>query len=237
MQAVRPNHQAEAGVLRSLRNVGLLEVVPRDILAEIERSARWIDLAANRIVIDRNEATTDVYFIVRGRVRIVDFLDGRQEVVLADLGSGDNFGELSAIDGNRRSARVMTSEPTLLAALSAAQFNELLLRCPEMATLLLRRFAGLVRAMNGKVTALSSLTAYQRIYMELLRLAQPNPQGDGTWVIRSCPNHQDLASIVGVEREEVGSAIGELARGEIVERKHKSLIIRDYPRLQLLASM
>jgi CRP-like cAMP-binding protein len=237
MQAQKIGPVASGGVPRSLREVGLLSVVPRDLLTEIEATARWIDVPANRIVIDRNDASTDIYFIAKGRVQIIDFLEGRQEVVLAELVTGDHFGELSAIDGNKRSARVQTAEATLLATLTAAQFGSLLSRCPEVGIVLLRRFAGLIRFLTGKVTALSSLSPHQRVYLEILRMSQPNPSGDGTWLIRNLPNHQDLAAAIGIERETVASAIGELARERIAERKHKSLIVRDYPRLQLLTNL
>lgn len=228
---------AAGGVGRSLRRMALLAVAPVSLVEEIEREARWQELPANRIVIDRNEATTDVYFVVQGRVQVIDFMEGRAEVMLAEMGAGDHFGELSAIDGNKRSARVVTAEPTRLASLSSAQFVNLLVNCPEVGLLLLRKFAGLIRHLNSQVTSLSSLTPHQRIYLELLRMAEPNPQGDGTWLIRMMPNHQDLAAVVGTDRDAVAAAIGELARERIVERRHRSLVVKDYPRLQLLTNL
>lgn len=237
MQAAQSGPTASGGIAHSLRQVGLLSVVPKEILVDIETKARWLDLPANRIVVDRNDATTDIYFIARGRVQVIDFLEGRPEVVLAELVTGDHFGELSAIDGNKRSARVLTAEPTLLAALTANQFSTILSRCPEVGILLLRRFAGLIRFLTGKVTALSSLSPHQRVFLEILRMAQPNPAGDGTWLIRNLPPHNDLAAVIGIERETVAAAIGELARERIAERKHRSLIVRDYPRLQLLTNL
>lgn len=228
---------ASGGVGHSLRHIALLAVAPVALVEEIERQARWQNLAANRIVIDRNDTTTDVYFVAQGKVQIIDFVEGQPEVMLAEMGAGDHFGELSAIDGNKRSARVLTAEPSLLASLTSAQFSDLLIRCPEVGLLLLRKFSGLIRYLTSRVTSLSSLTPHQRIFLEILRMAEPNPQGDGTWLIRMLPNHQDLAAVVGTDREVVAAAIGELARERIAERRHRSLVIKDYPRLQLLTNL
>lgn len=228
---------SEGGVIKSLRHIALLAEAPADLLGEIEGMASWSEVDANQIVIERDDTSTDIYFISKGRVQVIDFLEGRPEIVLAELSAGDYFGDLSAIDHNKRSARVTTVEPTLLASLDCEQFHDLVMRCPEIGFSLLRKFATLVRAMTVKVTALSSLTPHQRVFLELLRISEPNPLGDGSWVIKELPNHTQISSTVGTEKEVVAMAIGELAREKVVERKHKSLIIKDYPRLQMLTNL
>ena len=222
---------------RSLRHVSLLAAAPADFLSEIEDMATWAEVQANQIVIERDDKSTDIFFIAKGRVQVIDFLEGRPEIVLAELSSGDYFGDLSAIDLKKRSARVTTVETSPLASLDAEQFRSVLQRFPDVGIQLLRKFATLVRALTVRVTALSSLTPHQRVFLELLRISEPNPSGDGSWMIRELPNHMRIASTVGTDKEVVAMAIGELAREKVVERKHKSLIIRDYPRLQMLTNL
>lgn len=234
--AVRKTDQ-KGDVHKSLRHVALFAEAPGKLLKDIEKMAAWEEVPPNEIIIDRNDASTDIYFITRGKVQVIDFLDGRPEIVLAELGAGEFFGDLSAVDLNKRSARVTTVESTVLASLTATQFKEVLIRCPEVAVALLRKFAALVRLLTIKVTALSSLSPHQRVFLELLRISEPNPQGDGSWIIQQFPNHNQIATTVGTDKEIVAMAIGELAREKVVERKHRSLIIRDYPRLQMLTNL
>jgi len=82
---------------------------------------------------------------------------------------------------------------------------------------------------------LSTLSPHQRVYYELLRIAEPNTLGDGSWIVSNIPNHAAIADWIGADKEIVAQAIGKLARDGIVERKHKNLIIKDHPRLQRLA--
>jgi len=110
-----------------------------------------------------------------------------------------------------------------------------MLECPETSLALLKRFAGFIRTLNTRLTTLSTLTPHQRIYYELLRICEPNTLGDGSWIIVNIPNHAEIASWVGTEKEIVAEAIGKLARDGVVERKHRSLVIRDHARLQRLA--
>lgn len=219
-----------------LENVSVLVEVPPDRLQVLAEKCRWLRFFENQVVIERDEFTTDVYFVISGRLRAVDFMGGSDEVALADLGPGDTFGELSALDQKARSARVVALEPAELAVLSSADFRQLLIDCPGMALALLKRFAGVIRTMNTRVTSLSSVTPHQRVYMELLRLSQPKVDEIGSWIIVNAPNHEQLASSVGANREIVADAIGKLAREGIIMRKYRNLVIKDHDRLQRLAS-
>jgi len=105
---------------------------------------------------------------------------------------------------------------------------------PVVAFNLLKRFTNIIRDLNPRVTVMSSLSPHQRVYNELIRIAEPDTSGDGNWIIYDVPNHSELASFVGSDKQVVAQAIGSLARDGVIERKHKNLIIRDYNRLQRL---
>ena len=214
----------------------LLAEAPPMIITALEKNAKWHEYDADEIVIDINDESTDVYFIVKGKLRAMDFLSEEEEVALAELLPGFSFGELSAIDQKVRSARVTTLEPTLLASISSKDFRRLLIDCPGISLALLKTFAGFIRTLNTRITELSTMSPHQRIYHELLRISEPDTQVDGGWLIVNAPHHAELAAWVGAEKQTVAEAIGSLARDGVIERKHKSLHIRDRARLQRLAS-
>lgn len=220
---------------KSLNGITLLSEVPPDRGLEVERACKWVEYKTNEIIIDLEDRSTHVFFIARGTVKVIDFLDEGQQIALAELHEGDSFGELSAIDLKKRSARISAAEPTLVGQLSSDDFRNLLFDCPGMALALLKRFSGFIRTLNERVTHLSTLSPHQRIYHELLRLSEPNTEGDGSWIIASAPAHNDLAEWVGVEREIVAQAIGQLARDGVLERKHRRFVIKDHARLLRLA--
>ena len=219
----------------SLNGISLLTEASPEKITELENSCEWIEYNPKDIIIDLNDNSTSVYFVVKGTLQVLDFMNEDQVVALADMVEGDTIGELSAIDLKVRSARVSASEATLLAKLSSKEFRSLLVSCPEISLALLKQFAGYIRTMNSRVTALSTMTAHQRVYYELIRIAEPNTEGDGSWVIMNAPGHADIASKAGADRSDVATAIGRLARDGVIERKHKQYTIKDFPRLQRLA--
>ena len=225
------------GKARTLAAAELLTEAPPGIVSDLDKKCRWLSFEESQIIVDRDDDSTDVYFIIEGRVKIMDFLADDQEIALAELGPGASFGELSAVDASKRSARVTALEDTTLATITSSDFRDLLMEVPGISIMLLKRFAGLIRTLNTRITALSTMTPHQRVYYELIRMSEPNPQGDGSWVIHYLPKHEEIASWSGTSREDVAMAIGHLAREGIVGRKHKSLIIKDHDRLQMLLNL
>lgn len=222
---------------RVLSGVETLMEVPPEKMAEIESKCVWRQVEVGDIIIDVNDMTTNVYFLVKGKLRVLNFVEGEQEVQFAEIEDGETFGEMSAIDLKGRSARVIATTPALLASLSAEDFRQLLIDCPRMTLALLKRFSMLIRTLTSRVTHLSTMSPHQRVYHELLRLSEPNTIGDGSWIIMNAPNHTDIASWAGAEKQVVAEAIGNLARDGVLERQYKNIVIRDRTRLQQLASL
>ncbi len=218
-------------VPRSLVGINLLTEAAPNMIKRMEDMCEWHEFDTDDVVIELADGSTAVYFVVGGRLKVMDFMDQEKEVSLAELRDGDCFGEISAIDGKERSARVTALEPTLLASMNSKEFRQILIMCPEISLVLLKRFAGFIRTLTTRVTSLSTMTPRQRVYFELLRISEPNAEGDGSWIINNIPSHSEIASWVGAEKGIVADAIGSLAREGVVARKHKSLVIKDHQRL------
>ncbi len=99
---------------------------------------------------------------------------------------------------------------------------------------LLRRLSEVIRLADERITDLSSLGAAQRVCLELLRLAERDPVVGKNWVVYPLPTQANIASRIGTTRETVARMISRLSADGIVERKSKSLYIRDRDRLEAL---
>jgi CRP-like cAMP-binding protein len=85
-------------------------------------------------------------------------LDGKAEVrkgtkVLASLGRGQFFGEMSLIDRQPRSADVVAVAPTKCWALTSWAFGALVKRHPNIAMLMLREMVKRLRAAQNSPTS------------------------------------------------------------------------------------
>ncbi len=219
---------------RSLAGIEILVDVPNETVEAITANCEWLEFRVGDVVIDQSDKSSCVYFVIRGRLEVMNFVGADQQVVIAGVDAGETFGELSAIDLKVRSARVTTVEPTLLASYPSGDFRTLIETCPTFAMAMLKRFTGLIRTLTARVSTLTTLSPHQRVYYELLRISEPHATGDGSWMIENAPNHSAIADAVGIDRQVVADAIGSLAREGVLERKHKNFIIKDHARLQKL---
>ncbi len=220
-----------------LSNVRLFrDLAPQDLNA-IEQACRYRRFSAHELILDRDSPTTDVFFVVRGRVRIVNYSVAGREVAFDDLGEGSYFGELSAIDNNHpRSASVVAVTDTLIVALAGKTFMEVALARPSVGLKVMQRLAHIIRTGNERIMDLSTLGANSRVHAEVLRQARRHGVNGNHAVIEPIPIHSDIASRASTTRETVARVLGDLARQGILERTRDTLVIRDLRRLDDLVS-
>jgi CRP-like cAMP-binding protein len=224
--ADRVGHQEPA---RSLAGIELLRSLPADKLHAVERRCLWRKWRAGEQVIDRETMSNDVYFVVSGRARVVDYSSsGNREVVFDELEDGTYFGELAAIDGEPRSANIVAVEETLTASIPSDAFIDLLFENREAGLTLMRRLCEMVRTSTGRIMDLSTLGAHNRIYAELLRLARTGGAGrPNIATIHPIPVHSDIAARVSTTRETVARVLSELSHRGVLRRDEDSLVILD----------
>ncbi|HEX9465298.1 MAG TPA: Crp/Fnr family transcriptional regulator [Alphaproteobacteria bacterium] len=202
----------------------------------VERRCRWRTYSDGEQIIDRENDTQDVFFVVAGLTRVVNYSPSGREVSFDEIGSGGVFGELAAIDGRPRSAAVVARGETLAASLSAAAFRETLEGYPQVTNALLRRLAAVVRESTDRIMDLSTLGAQNRVYAELLREARETDpkafeQRANQARIQPMPVHSNIAARVSTARETVARVLGELGRKGILGREADALVILDVNRL------
>ena len=224
-----------AEAARTLADVPLFSGIKKKELGRIEAACKWFDVEPGQKIIERGETDRDVYFVLAGIAHVLNFADSGRAVDYAALESGDFFGELAAIDGESRSATVITRTPCRLALMKGDAFLKLITSNKKIAMSVFKRLARIVRLGDDRIIDLSLLGAEQRVCLELLRLARPDPIILDNLEIFPVPTQELIANSVGVARETVARIFGRLSGDGVIERKAKVLYIRDRNRLEELA--
>ena len=221
----------------SLGKIQLFAGMPADALSAVEQQCRWVKVGPEKTVVGRDDRSEQVVFVVSGTIRVTGYSSGGDETPLGDVSAGGIFGDLSAVNAAERSAEIVGNDNGLVAIISGEAFRAVLMDHPPIAVRHVEGLAEAIKTQGGDAANGSGLSPRQRVFGELIQLAVPNPVGDGSWVIEKVPNHDEIAARSGTEKTEVAMAIGTLARDGIIERKHRTLVIRDQPRLSMLANM
>lgn len=114
----------------------LFKGIDADGLAKLASLATSVDFPAGHVIARQGEIGTGFFVIVSGGVRVV-----RDGNVVARLGPGEFFGELSVLDRMPRNATVAAEEPTSCLALASWDFEKVLLEEPALTLAILRGVA------------------------------------------------------------------------------------------------
>ncbi|GAB4226476.1 MAG: Crp/Fnr family transcriptional regulator [Methyloligellaceae bacterium] len=215
----------------TLSSVRFFEALPNEARARLERQCTWRVFRPREQIIGHQEHSDEVYFVITGAVRAIIYSVSGKAVAYRDVGQGEMFGELSAIDGEPRSASIEALKESLVASMPAALFWSTLANEPAFTRAVLLHLVQQMRALTGRVFEFSTLAVNNRIHAELLRLAQAGRLNGASAVIEDFPTHAELASRISTHREAVTRELNRLAEHGLISRKGSSLHIADVQRL------
>lgn len=118
----------------------LFRGVGSDGIAALAGRATEVDFPAGHVIARQGEIGTGFFVVVAGSVRVV-----RDGTILATLGPGEFFGELSVLDGRPRNAMVAAETATTCLAIASWDFEAVLLANPTLALAILRGVAARLR--------------------------------------------------------------------------------------------
>lgn len=181
--------------------------------------------AEGELVLDFEDESLDVYFIVSGDVRVLIRTAAGKEMILGDFGPGRLFGEMAAIDGAKRSANVTALTNADLCVVPAADFKQIVFSQPQICDRLLRLFTGRIRELNTRLFERTALDLRHRLYAELLRLSAPRKGANGQSIVTPPPLQHDLAARIGCRREQVSRELGAMIEEGLAEKIRGGLVL------------
>jgi CRP-like cAMP-binding protein len=131
-----------------LREVPLLSTLSRKHLDLIARHADEVAVDAGKVLARQGGLGQEFFVVLEGRARVER--DGK---VIARLGKGDVFGEMSLLDKKPRSATVVNETPVSVLVVAAASFSELLDSVPELRRKVLVTLCERLRAADKALAA------------------------------------------------------------------------------------
>jgi len=119
----------------------LFRGIDADGITHLAAVATPVDFPAGHVIARQGDIGTGFFVVISGMVRVV-----RDGEVVARLGPGEFFGELSVLDRMPRNATVSAEEPTSCLALASWDFDRILLEQPALTLAILRGVATRLRA-------------------------------------------------------------------------------------------
>jgi CRP-like cAMP-binding protein len=214
---------SEPTSLAAIRQVQLFRTLDEAQLQKVSRLLKERRYRKGEIIFHQDDPGGYLYIISAGRVRIyVAGPDGR-EVTLRIYGPESNFGELSVLDGQSRSASAAALDDVTTYVLYREDFLNLLRENFALVQHILAILAERVRYTTNYSEQLAFLSAPGRVAALLMRLA--GAEADVQPPIRLELSQQELADFANTTREWVNRALHDFAAEGLVRVERRAVVI------------
>jgi CRP-like cAMP-binding protein len=202
-------------------------------------SSRWRTqlYKPGQFLINADDHNRDVFFVLRGSSKATIYTDTGREVSFISVGTGDCFGEFSALDDSPRSASVVAAEECLAARLDQSNFTQLMRTHSDMTFSLLNILIGHLRDLSKRVVDFNAKNADERLHDALLELAEKYQRnGNDNVLIPRPPTQSELAAFIFSSRESVAREMGRMRKMGLLARQKRALEIPSVDRLRTFAA-
>jgi CRP-like cAMP-binding protein len=189
------------------------------------------------ILFHEGDAPESVIVVRSGRVKISSYTADGKEVVLAVREPGELLGELSAIDGEHRSATATALESVEAAWVPAAVFRSFLAAQPRAAFAMLEMMSGKLRDADRKRVEFGAYDTTGRVARRLVEMAERFGETTGDGVRITLPlSQQELAGWTGASREAVSKSLHQLRSRGFIETARRGITVLDLAGLRRRAT-
>lgn len=216
----------------ALRSATLFSGLDEEAAESMIASMSTVQLNRGDTLFTEGETGRELFVVTEGKVKLGRTSPDGRESLLAILGPGQVFGELSLLDPGPRSATVTAVTDAALNALSHDALMPLLAEHPAVARAMLNQLAGRLRRTNEVVGDLVFSDVPGRVSKALLDLATRfgRRADDGIHVNHDL-TQEELAQLVGASRETVNKALADFASRGWLRLEPRSVVLLDPDRI------
>jgi len=191
-------------------------------------------VARGEVVFAEGDSGDRLFVVLDGKVKLGQTSGDGREQVMAVLGPGEMFGELSLFDPGLRTSTATAVTDTVLLGLGQSDLRPWLTGRPEVAEALLGALAQRLRRTNEAMADLVFSDVPGRVAKALLELSHKfgEAQPDGSRLVAHDLTQEELAQLVGASRETVNKSLADFAQRGWLRLEARAVILLDVERLE-----
>ncbi|MCY9339142.1 Crp/Fnr family transcriptional regulator [Bacillus haynesii] len=195
---------------------------------QIEQIAVKRTYQPRMFVFMEGEEREAVFFIKSGLVKAFKIDEDGNEQVISILQNGDMFPHVGFFDRSPYPATAEAVQETELIVIRIADFNELLMKFPEMTIKVMQIMGKKILDLQERIQGFISKDVQHRLTHVLMKLAAEHgiPQEKGVYISLPITN-QDFANMVGTSRETINRTLNELKKKNLLTADRSGIFIHD----------
>ncbi|GAB4069551.1 Crp/Fnr family transcriptional regulator [Angustibacter speluncae] len=215
-----------------VRKAPLFAALDDEAAAALLATMARVDLPRGEALFDEGDAGDRLFVITAGKIKLGRTSSDGRENLLAVLGPGEMFGELSLFDPGPRTATATAVSDAEVVGLGHADLQAFLSGRPEVARHLLQALARRLRRTNDSLADLVFSDVPGRVAKALLDLSRRfGRQTDAGVLVAHDLTQEELAQLVGASRETVNKALADFASRGWLRLEARAVVLLDVDRL------
>ena len=199
-------------------------------LQEMDRQITMSTCEKGKIFYMPEESGEVLFLLKKGRVQLYRLSPGGKKLVVATLGPGAIFGEMSLVGQGMHNTFAEAVDDCMLCVMSRADVERLMREKPEVAFRFAEALGDRLSQVEERLEEIAFKSIPARLASLLLRLADEQEGRE----VRGY-THQDLGEMLGTYRETVTQTLNEFKTDALVEIGRKKITLVDRDGLEELA--
>ena len=216
-----------------LSRVDVFEALPREELEGLARAAVASRYGQREELPEPREGDEKLFVLKEGRVQLYMALPNAGETTLSVVEAGSVFGQVTLLGQRPEKVRARALVPSLVCAIRTEKVERLIERNPRVALAMIRMLSDRLQLAEVRLAELAYKKGSARLAKLLLRLGASEGLVSREGVRIDTPyTHQQLASMIGTNREAVSRAMAELRKKGAIKVPGGRIILRDREALE-----
>ncbi len=220
----------ETQKLTYLSHIQVFRDLSPNELKEMDRQLTMSSCESGKIFYMPEDSGEVLFLLKKGQVQIYRLAPSGKKLVVATLGPGAIFGEMSLVGQGMHNTFAEAVDDCLLCVMSRADVERLIREKPDVAFRFLETMGNRVSTLETHLEDIAFKSIPARLAGLLLRLAEEQESDD----LRGY-THQDLSEMLGTYRETITQTLNEFKADGLIIIGRKRITLKDKNRLETLA--
>lgn len=220
--------------LEYLSMVELFQDLAPEEIQRLEHVTGLVEYRRGHVVYSPDDPAERLFILKRGEVEVSRMTPDGKKLVLARLGPGAVFGEMTVLGQRLHRSFAEAVSDCLVCVMSRSDVERLLLGDPRIARRLVQMLGTRLAQIENQLEEFAFKSLSARLAGLLLRLAT-----DTDWRGRRVLNgltHQQLAELLGTYRETVTATLNQFRDQGLVEIGRRRIVLLDPAALERVAT-
>lgn len=214
----------------------MLNVLEPEEIKMVDHMAVMTDVAKKQVLYFSEDSANSVYLLKKGKVKISKLSAEGKEMILAILGPGEVFGELSLTGQEKREEIAEVTEDAVICKVKIEDFEKMMAKNPKFNLQVTKLIGFRLRKIQNRLQNMVFKTSEQRVKSFILEMADEIGRSilgdENQKVIELRLTQEDISKLTATSRQMVSTVFSELEKANIITYDRRRIYIKNQEALR-----